>query len=69
MIELLFLALAAVTLIGWVYFWVLCIGSAEKLLTPLFGRAALGVAGLGVPTAFWGLLYILLHVFGREAGK
>jgi len=68
-LQLLFIGLAIATLLGWMYFWVLCISSAEKLLKPIFGRAAFGVACIGFPIAFFGLLYVLLHVFGREAGK
>lgn len=68
LLDLLFLALAAATLIGWVYFWFLCVTSAQRLLAALFGEAASPVVLIGFPFAFFGFLYVLIFVFGREAG-
>jgi hypothetical protein len=69
LLNLLFLALALITLLGWMYSWYLCVTSAEKLLKPIFGEAASGIVMIGFPFEFFGLLYVLIVQFGRDAGS
>ena len=65
--DLALLAIAIATMVGWVYFWFLCVSRAEKLIKPLLGRATEGVVYLGFPFAFFGLLYLLIKSFGTDA--
>jgi len=58
-------ALALISLVGWGYFWLLCVNSAERLLKPLFGDAALTVACIGFPFAFLGVLYLVINNFNK----
>src|SRR5688572_5283754 len=68
-LDALFIALAISTLIGWVYFWFLCVSRAERLLKPLFGSATAGLVCIGFPFAFFGLLYGLILAFGVDAAS
>ena len=56
-------------MVGWIYFWFMSISSAEQLLKPIFGRAAFGIACVGFPFVFVGLLSWLLRIFGRHGAK
>lgn len=68
--EILFFgALAIATMIGWIYFWILFVSSADRLLKPIFGSASLIIAGIGFPVVFFGLLLLLVLNFGNHAAK
>lgn len=65
LLDLALMGLAAVSMIGWFYLWLLCVNKGEKLLTPVFGTLAPLVTVIGFPFVFFGLLAGFVRIWGK----
>lgn len=64
--DIVIASLGVLSLLGWMYFWLLCVSAGEKLLGRVFGRHALAVVLIGFPFFAAFLFAVALKVLGRE---
>lgn len=64
--DILVLGLGALTVLGWMYLWFLCVFGAEKAMSRLFGEWAFPIAALGYPVAMAVVLGLAIKILGRH---
>jgi hypothetical protein len=64
--DLVFMVLAGLSMLGWMYLWYLCVFGAEKVLARIFGDFALAISAVGFPFAAVLVFAAALKLFGRQ---